>query len=146
MSFAERLRISSERALADVDWMLGYDEMIDPETGELRKVSRVSETTRQKMNLALVALHPEVMAKAQGPAIRVEISAELVNVALAAGREMDGAIEGSGIFARAGAAGVGVAGEDLGSGRRGAARYLGAGAEPGDEGSAVPVDVAGDAK
>lgn len=122
-AFMERLRMAAESALDDVAKELEYDYQINPVTGAEERVSRISEVTRQKYNMGLLAMHPEVMQRNQLAGVKVEINADVIQLALRAQAETDKFIEQGRVIdgkLLAGPSGADVCdqGDDLGCARR----------------------------
>lgn len=95
-AWLEQLRERAEQSLSDVEHLLGYDPMLgedgQPRVGADGKpilVSRCSEASRVKLNLALIGLHPENVKNDAGTSIRFEISGDVVKLAFGAAGEVE---------------------------------------------------------
>ena len=84
----EQLRERAEASLADIEHLLGYEEMREPDgtvrmgpDGKPIMVSRCSEASRVKLNMALIGMHPESPKNDSGTSIKFEISGEVVRLA-----------------------------------------------------------------
>ena len=92
----ERLRETAEQSLADVEHLLGYEPMLGEDgtprlgpDGKPIMVSRCSEASRVKLNLALIALHPENVKNDAGTSVRFEITGDVVKLAFGAAGEVE---------------------------------------------------------
>ncbi len=88
-AWVEQLRERAEAALADIEHLLGYEEMRETDgavrlglDGKPMMVSRCSEASRVKLNMALIGLHPESPKNDSGTSIKFEISGEVVRLAI----------------------------------------------------------------
>lgn len=95
-AWLEQLRERAEKSLADVEHLLGYEPMLGEDgaprlgpDGQPVMVSRCSEASRVKLNLALIGLHPENVKNDAGTSVRFEISGDVVKLAFSAAGEVE---------------------------------------------------------
>ena len=88
-AWVEQLRERAEASLADIEHLLGYEEMRDADgavrldaEGKPVMASRCSEASRVKLNMALIGMHPESPKNDSGTSIKFEISGEVVKLAI----------------------------------------------------------------